>query len=624
MKFIIHEIKLWFKEKNSTPKSYELKPNKVNVITGDATTGKTNFWSIIDYCLMANKTNIANSINEKILWYGIRFTINNKEISIVRKAMQKDIVSPDVYFRYGKLPSIPQSNIEIAEVKSILDKEFGITDNLRFPYGKKLGKAPFSLSYRHFLLFNSLTEDIIGTSKTYFDTTFYGKEEYDNALTHIFDLVIGVNDMENTKAKERIKQIDGEIKKLHSREKRRYKAEKAFEEGIYDLVKRLKENGFVEYSSTIASLDEAISILNDIIANTKKVANNSSLFEELDNLNKRRLEIKVQLSSIDRYKREYEIYKKNLAKSVDSLKPINYLNLHLSDQLIESYETKSFIDTLEHSLKTIQNNLSKQNIEPIKVQGEVSKLQQELNGVENRINELNSIQKVYRTEGEKYIIIGEIKNTYENLLKHEKVKPIDYIYLNQLKDEKSNLEKNLKNIDEVKYIMKNSLNKCIQRNYNQLRSLPAYKHSQTQFNDTDMVLQLVPKGELFPLENVGSKSNYMFMHLCFYLGLHEHMINVGQIHVPQFLFIDQPSIPYYTGSINEKIGNDDKTKLLDAFALIDSFVNYITNEKNESFQIFLVEHAPKEYWTENNLINFHTVDEFIHGKGLIPGDIYND
>ena len=40
--------------------------------------------------------------------------------------------------------------------------------------------------------------------------------------------------------------------------------------------------------------------------------------------------------------------------------------------------------------------------------------------------------------------------------------------------------------------------------------------------------------------------------------------------------------------------------------------------------IFLVEHAPREYWTENNLLNFHTVDEFIHGKGLIPSDIYND
>ena len=176
----------------------------------------------------------------------------------------------------------------------------------------------------------------------------------------------------------------------------------------------------------------------------------------------------------------------------------------------------------------------------------------------------------------------------------------------------------------IKYRMKNLLNKCIQRNYNRLESQPAYKNSQTQFNDIDMILQLVPEGQLFPLENVGSKSNYMFMHLCFYLGLHEHMINVGQVHVPQFLFIDQPSIPYYTGSSNEKTGNDDKKKLLDAFSLIDSFISYIITEKKTTFQIFMVEHAPKEYWNENNLLNFHTVDEFINGDGLIPSDIYNE
>ena len=41
-----------------------------------------------------------------------------------------------------------------------------------------------------------------------------------------------------------------------------------------------------------------------------------------------------------------------------------------------------------------------------------------------------------------------------------------------------------------------------------------------------MNIKLQPPEELFPLENVGSKSNYMFMHLCFYLGLHSHMINV--------------------------------------------------------------------------------------------------
>ena len=624
MKFIIHEIKLWFKGGNNISKSYELLPNKVNVVTGDATTGKTSFWSIIDYCLMANKTNIANSINEKVAWYGIRFTINNNEISIARKATQKETVSSEVYFGYGMLPSSPLANIEIAQVKSILDKEFGITDELRFPYGKDLGKVPFNLSYRHFLLFNSLTENIIGTSNTYFDTPFYGKEEYDKALTHIFDLVIGVNDMENSKAKERIKQIDDEIKKIYSREKRKNQSEKAFTKGIYALIEKLKEHELIEYSSEINSLDDAIRTIKELIANSKKTANNSTLFEEIDRLNKRRLEINMQLSAFDRYKKEYESYKRNLEKSADSLKPIEYLNKNLSDQLIESYETKTFIDSLECSLKSIQKELSKQQLKPLKTTIDVESLQKELSGIESRINKLNSIQQVYRTEGEKYIIIGEVKNAYESLLKKEDLKPIDGALLNQLNDEKANLEHNLKNIDEVKYRMKNLLNKCIQRNYNRLESLPAYKNSQTQFNDIDMILQLVPEGQLFPLENVGSKSNYMFMHLCFYLGLHEHMINVGQVHVPQFLFIDQPSIPYYTGSSNEKTGNDDKKKLLDAFSLIDSFISYIITEKKTTFQIFMVEHAPKEYWNENNLLNFHTVDEFINGDGLIPSDIYNE
>ena len=541
MKFIIHEIKLWFKGGNNISKSYELLPNKVNVVTGDATTGKTSFWSIIDYCLMANKTNIANSINEKVAWYGIRFTINENEISIARKATQKETVSSEVYFGYGALPSSPLANIELAQVKSILDKEFGITDELRFPYGKDLGKVPFNLSYRHFLLFNSLTENIIGTSNTYFDTPFYGKEEYDKALTHIFDLVIGVNDMVNSKAKERIKQIDDEIKKIYSREKRKNQSEKAFAKGIYALIEKLKEHKLIEYASEINSLDDAIQTIKELISDSKKTANNSTLFEEIDRLNKRRLEINMQLSAFDRYKKEYESYKRNLEKSADSLKPIEYLNKNLSDQLIESYETKTFIDSLECSLKSIQRELSKQKLKPLRTTIDIESLQKELSDIESRINKLNSIQQVYRTEGEKYIIIGEVKNAYESLLKKEDFNPIDGVRLNQLNDEKANLEHNLKNIDEVKYRMKNLLNKCIQRNYNRLESLPAYKNSHTQFNDIDMILQLVPEGQLFPLENVGSKSNYMFMHLCFYLGLHEHMINVGQIHVPQFLFIDQPS-----------------------------------------------------------------------------------
>ena len=135
--------------------------------------------------------------------------------------------------------------------------------------------------------------------------------------------------------------------------------------------------------------------------------------------------------------------------------------------------------------------------------------------------------------------------------------------------------------------MKTLLNERIQRNYSQLKSLPAYKNYKTSFDDIQMVLKLYPPSDQFqfPLDNVGSKSNYMFMHLCVYLGLHEHIINVNPEHVPQFLFIDQPSIPYYAGT-NDLQGNDDKSKLIDAFTLLNSFIDFIVKKKESLSNVY--------------------------------------
>ncbi len=46
MKFVLHEIKLWFKDADAELKNYQFLPDKVNVITGGSNTGKTSFWNI--------------------------------------------------------------------------------------------------------------------------------------------------------------------------------------------------------------------------------------------------------------------------------------------------------------------------------------------------------------------------------------------------------------------------------------------------------------------------------------------------------------------------------------------------------------------------------------------------
>ncbi|WP_140485877.1 DUF3732 domain-containing protein [Flavobacterium sp. GSA192] len=616
MKFILHEIKLWFKDENAEPKSYHFLADKVNVITGDSTTGKTSFWNIIDYCLLSGKVTIPTEIINKVLWFGIRFTVNEKEISIVRKTPSYGSVSSNVFFNLDGFPDNPEGNKEVAEIKAILDEEFGISDALRFPYGKGLGKTTFNISYRHFLLFNSLTQTIIDAPETYFDTTFYGKEEYDKALNHIFDLVIGVNDMENIKAIERLQEIEAGLKAIQNQEKGNQNKIKNFEIEIFKLVEKCKSYKFIEYSQSIDSVDDAILMIKETIANTKKVAENSKLFSEVDALYKSRNAIQAQINAISQYQKEYDLYKKNLNKSADSLQPIEFLSQQLSDQLVDSYETKLFVESLESSLKNIKANLSKKITEPLKVTGDVKELRTQIQEIDKQIAKLNEIKKNYQSEGEKFIVLGEIKYAYEQILKKEVSKPIDKIKLNSLNEEKERLVKVPQETSQIKFLMKTELNQSIQRNFNLLDSLPAYKSCRVEFNSDKMILQLIPDGQIFPLDNVGSASNYMFMHLCVYLGLHEHVLNIEQDHIPEFLFIDQPSTPYYEGK------NDDKAKLIDAFALLNSFVDYIRVEKKKHFQIIMVEHASKEYWIDNELSYFHTVDEFIDGKGLIPNNIY--
>lgn len=622
MKFILHEIKLWFKTEPVETKSYEFEPNKINVITGDATTGKSSFWSILDYCLLSGKVNIPNTIYEKVLWFGIRFTINNQEVSIVRKSPETGAISAELVLQLGKFPIVPESNITVAEARTFLDKEFGITEALRFPHGKELGKTSFNVSYRHFLLFNALTETVIGAPETYFDTTFFGKDEYDRALSHIFDLVIGVNDIDNIKALERLREIDKELLSIQKLEKGNQTKTRNLEADVYRLIDKCKQNNFIEYDQNFESIDEALATIYEIIENTKRTASNSNLFAELDVLNRDRYRIQGQINAVSQYQKEYDQYRRSLNKSADSLQPIRFLNKNLSDQLVDSYETRLFMESLESSLNRIKSSLSHKATEPVKVEGDVKELKEQLKGINARIEQLNAIQKNYQAEGQRFIVLGEIKNAYEQIIKREIAKPIDNVRLNSLNEERDRLSKVPPDTLQIKRNMVTLLNESIQRNFNQLSSLPAYKNSRVDFNPDKMILQLYPNGQMFPLDNVGSKSNYMFMHLCVYLGLHEHMIKVEQEHVPQFLFIDQPSIPYYTGD-NQK-GNDDKSKLIDAFTLLNSFVDYINITKGEPFQIFMVEHAPKEYWLDNELSHFHTVDEFIDGKGLIPQSIYND
>ncbi len=621
MKFVLHEIKLWLTDGGE--RILQFLPNKVNVITGDATTGKTSIWNIIDYCLLADRVNVANTINKSVDWFGISFSINDKQKIIVRRSPVKNSVSSDVcYYENSDFPAEIQANISIPELKSILDIDFGITDNLRFPFNGQYGKVDFNLSYRHFLLFNALTENTIGTQNTYFDTSFFGKDEYDKVLPVIFDMVIGINDMDIITAKKQIEKIEKEIRKIKRNQEKKERDDLQYTNKVKALWDKCVLLGVIEKNDEDLSIDDMILQMHSVIKNYTAVSQNNALFDECEKLIDQRNYLNTQINALKRYKKEYNSYNKTLVKVADSMKPIEFLRDKVSDEILITPETRSFIQMLEDSLANIKGNNIKEPQKYVEVDDDIKKIQTQINDINDKIREFEKLKIDSQKQYNRLIAVGEIKNELFKLSQREIINPIDSTALNKLIDEKKDLENNQNENEQVRYVLKNRLDEEFQNVYEQVTTMPSFKGYKTLFDTTKMNLTLQPPDEFFPIENLGSKSNFMFMHLCFYLGLHSHMNKVGQIHVPQLLFIDQPSIPYYSGS-NNNMGNNDKSKLLNAFEIINDFVTSMIKNKFD-FQIIMTEHAPKSYWEDNSLYNFYTVDEFINGNGLVPKDSFQN
>jgi hypothetical protein len=128
---------------------------------------------------------------------------------------------------------------------------------------------------------------------------------------------------------------------------------------------------------------------------------------------------------------------------------------------------------------------------------------------------------------------------------------------------------------------------------------------------------LLRKPKTSYIENVGSSSNHMFLHLFFSLAMHEVIFQNKSPFVAPFLIIDQPSRPYYGTNGKRKTDDpeSDDYKIEKAFELLDRFIE-TRKSNNGNFQMIILEHIPID--TVSGLKNINIVEEFHDGNALIP------
>ena len=413
--------------------------------------------------------------------------------------------------------------------------------------------------------------------------------------------------------------MGAEIKK-HDNQKRRLQN---VQDVVESCIALLKGNGFDVSDLNGKDLNEQVALLHKRVEMAKVAVskNEEESDNDIDQIKRSLMEDSIYLHNLVSAKAQYEQYLGTLDKMQDALKPIEYLQ-RMKENGIFTMWTDYIMRSLGKALSQIVEERKQNVLDTFKFEEQIAEVKRKITEKQELIKQSSVLKQAVYQQAQSYRAIGVVEEKLSHLdMKEEpkdKVYSIDdYDVRVKRFEELATLIDEKEQADYKKWQKLEDEFQCIYDNFNYMEF---YEGCKTKYNRECQRLQLRGRDEGYDYDVVGSQSNYMFMHLCFFLGLHRYLIDYVDSNVFQFLFIDQPSIPYYVG--NAEVNSNDEDKLKDAFRVINDFMDYVVNSKKEDFQVILVEHAPKSYWEgENGFSYFKTCHQFLDGEALIPSRI---
>lgn len=614
MNFGIDTITLW--SINNETRSLNFERNKVNVITGESQTGKSTILKIFDYCFLASEHDIPHDvINDNVSWYGIKFYINDKSYFLARRSPTGNTVSSEYYFSsIGEIPINPIPNIKHDDVRGILEAEFSIDERIRMPFGGRVIKSGSRVSFRYFFLFNTISDDIILNSKNFFDKQEI--DRYREALPRIFDLALGIDDLENIVARERKDFLSKEIAKLERKSLTLTESKSSFSSEIRDIAAKATEYGLTP------ELDKDISAssLQDMLTKSNITPNYDASTKRRSDVNSQIFAINRQIRKYSQFNEEYKSYKSTVKNSQDSLKPLKIL-MERSNELVKSEIFDELISSLQVDLRTIDESIKARRPVESQVNGAIKQLEDKKAALMEELQVLPETPRSFKELQDMWVFLGEARgklSIYARMddKRVEKPETNDLARMTneydamQVKDVEAERIATISLIDEVAAELMAQVKNALEN----------YATWYPSFNYKEKKIQLrKPKSTL--IENVGSSSNHMFLHLIHFLSLHEVALNKKSKFVPSFLIVDQPSRPYWGEEEEvdpENLVHSDRAKIRAAFEMLNKFIDNINSEYKNQFQMIMFEHVPTSMF--EGLNNIYLLPPFRDGNALIPNE----
>jgi len=601
----ISNILLW--QKDQQFRNLEFRHNHVNVITGDAGKGKSSILFIIDYCLLASETKgiSKTNIDSKVDWYGIRLTIDGKELVIARPSEAQQDRDRAYFSEDGIIPERPTPNIRIDNLKRVLNKAFGIDPELKVPYGGKFIQAGQKVSFRNFLAHCYQDQTTIIAPDYLYIRPSDGR--YQEGIERTFRMAIGAENVKTALARSQLADLERK-KAAQARKQGIYdKAVHAFSDELEQLGREAMSFGLVDnFPDTPTEQINALRLALDMADILP-----AQLYEE-DRIEAEIFELRTKNRRLVAFVENGDHHKGALRNMADALKPASIFDADL-EQVFPSFLAHQVVSRLQRELNDIQRTIRSRDTFPFlkEVQTLIDDNERRIVDLRARQAELQQSQAMRRSPQTYRRYLGRLESKLELYARRDDLRqPVINDDLDApIRELQEAVDANLQKTAHTK----EELNRRINARLTRLK-LKGYEGFFAHLAERERLITLYSPdlSQTEKMPDIGSASNYLYLHVAYFLALHEIAKLQRVPWMPSFLVLDQPSTPYWT----DGKPTDDIVSLDVVLSELNGFVKEM--DAHGGFQIIVLEHIEETHWTGLGLERFHLVDrELREDYGLI-------
>lgn len=580
-----------------------------NIISGSSKTGKSTIGQIIEYCLGSDKCNISFGIVRQYSdWFALLLKLDNEKCFVARKNPDLDKkFCNTMYYEIAKEINIPEkvdweSNIDNLNFEKIITDRLGIEENIHFtPINNTRPNLIATIKHALFYCFQYQYEIANPINLFHKESEDFVKQAIKDSMPYFFG-AIDVNQME-------IKQQLQELKrKLHILE-RKEKEQISIQGGKTRALQLLNEAvqvGLIEASKFSDTDDSStlVNLLKEIEASEMAPTsdyyisgdNLSDCQVELEKLQNQQTQLNAKIDDVKRVMKISDEYNDERSEQRQRLESIGlFERLNFEDNICPFCSQKAkdlfpSLNEIKKSLHELDNNLENLDSNVLSLREYLNQLLENRKEIKDKIllkkTEIESIQNSIES-AEKYKDLsmrrGRVIGRISLWLESYKEKPVDEnekLSLQRLIEEKESLLSE----DTIHERMESIFNIVSDYMTNWVEEIDLeYKDSRYRFSpySTTVFVDTLKEGAI-PLQNLGSGSNWVGIHLLVYFAFQKYFISKKRP-VPSFILIDQPSQIYFPNQNN-------KTDW-EAVKKIYSFIHKRVKELDGKLQVIVLDHA---------------------------------